>query len=399
MTIIRSAAMIIVAVLFTTTLGCQAKAPVVAELPPPEVTVCQPLSQEVIDYFNTFNGTTEAKEEVDVRAQVSGYIIKINFVDGQEVKKGDLLVEIDPRPYQAALDKAQAEVAKSQAQVIKAKADLARSTKLLPTKAITQEDYDLNVAQKAVADALLLAAEAAVRDAKLNMEFTKVTSPINGRTSRAKYTVGNLIQAGMNGSSVLTTIVSTDPMYVYFDIDERSMLISQEMARKRGEDPNADHIKDRKIPIEIGLANEEGFPHVGLIDFADNKVDSSTGTIRIRGVFDNSKGYLTPGLFVRVRVPMSEPHKALLVTERAIGTDRDKKYLLVVDDKNIAKYKLVKFGASQGDLRVIESGIKPDDWIIVNGMQRVRPEMTVKPIKGPMPSLSLLEETENTKKP
>jgi RND family efflux transporter MFP subunit len=176
-------------------------------------------------------------------------------------------------------------------------------------------------------------------------------------------------------------------MYVYFDIDERSMLLSQQMAREEGENPRADHIMDRKIPVEIGLANEEGFPHDGIIDFFENKVDSGTGTIRVRGIFDNSTRYLTPGLFVRVRVPSSDPHQALLVAESALGTDRDKKFLLIVDKDDVAQYHQVRLGSPQGDLRVIEAGIKPDDLIIVNGIQRVRPGMKVTPRPGPMPGL------------
>jgi RND family efflux transporter MFP subunit len=374
--------------------GCQSKTPVLTELPPPEVTVCKPIAQKVIDYFATFSGRTKATEEVDVRAQVSGYIVKINFVDGQEVKKGDLLVEIDPRPYQAALDKALADVARNQAQVVKTKADLARSEKLLPSGAISREDYDQQIAARDMASAQLQSAEAAVRDAQLNLEFTKITAPIQGRISRANITAGNLIQAGMGGSSVLTTIVSINPMYVYFDIDERTMLLAQHMAGEEGDKLNAAHIKDRKIPVEINLANEEGFPHIGLIDFVDNKVDTSTGTISARGVFDNSTRYLTPGLFVRVRVPSSDPHQALLVAESALGTDRDKKFLLVVDKDDVAQYHQVRLGSPQGDLRVIEAGIKPDDLIIVNGIQRVRPGMKVTPRPGPMPGLV----EENTQK-
>jgi len=387
MNIYRRAVVGVLTVMLTASIGCKTKPPVIAELPPPEVTVSKPIVQEVTDYFDTFSGRTEAKEEVEVRAQVSGYIVKINFVDGQEVKNGDLLVEIDPRPYQAALDKARAEVARCQAQLIKAKADLSRAERLLPKQAISQEDYDQQVAQKAITEAQLQAAEAAVRDAQLNLEFTQITAPIPGRISRAKITAGNLVQAHMGGSSVLTTIVSTDPMYVYFDVDERSMLLSQQMAREEGKNPSADHIKDRKIPVEIGLANEEGFPHQGFMDFVENKVDSSTGTIRVRGVFDNRSRYLTPGLFVRVRVPASDPHQALLVAESALGSDRDQKFLLVADKDNVAQYHMVRLGTTLGDLRVIEAGIKADDWIIVNGIQRVRPGMKVTPRPGPMPGV------------
>ncbi len=278
----------VLAVMTMAAAGCATKPPALVELPPPEVTVCKPIVKEVVDYFPQFSGRTEATEEVEVRAQVSGYITKIFFTDGQEVKKDDLLVEIDPRPYQAALDKAKAEVARCQALLVKSKADLARSEKLLPSGAISREEYDQQIAAKDMAEAQLQAAQAAVRDGELNLEFTKITAPIPGRTSRARITAGNLVQAGMGGSSVLTTIVSTNPIYVYFDIDERTMLISQQMVREEGENEHPDHIKERKIPVEIGLANEDGFPHQGIMDFVENKVDSSTGTIRVRAVFDNS---------------------------------------------------------------------------------------------------------------
>ncbi len=176
-------------------------------------------------------------------------------------------------------------------------------------------------------------------------------------------------------------------MYVYFDIDERSLLFAQKMAQDKGQNPRPDHIKDLKIPVEIGLADEEGFPHKGIIDFVENKVDPGTGTITVRGMFDNSTRWLMPGLFVRVRVPASDPKQALLVAESAMGTDRDKKFLFVVDKDDVAQYHQVRLGSAQGDLRVIEAGIKADDWVIVNGIQRVRPGMKVTPRPGPMPGL------------
>ena len=215
-----------------------------------------------------------------------------------------------------------------QAQLVKAKADLARSEKLLPSRAISQEDYDQQIAARSYGRRPIAGRRGRRARCATKPGIHQNHRTHTGRISRAKITVGNLVQAGTGGSSVLTTIVSTDPMYVYFDIDERTMLLSQQMAREEGENPRPDHIKDRKVPVEIGLANEEGFPHKGIIDFVDNKVDPSTGTIRVRAVFDNSTRYLTPGLFVRVRVPSSDPHQAMLVAESALGTDRDKKFLL-----------------------------------------------------------------------
>jgi RND family efflux transporter MFP subunit len=387
MNIYRWAGMAVLFALSMAIMGCGTKPPAVVELPPPVVTVCKPIVKEVTDYFPTFSGWVEAPEEVEVRAQVSGYIVKINFTDGQEVKKGDLLVEIDPRPYQATLDKAIAEVAKCKAALKKTEADLARSTRLLPTKAISQEDYDQSLALRDMSIAQLQAAEAARRDAEVNLGFTNIKSPIDGRISRIKITAGNLVQANTGGSSVLTTIVSTNPMYVYFDLDERTMLLTQEMTKEKGKNSRPDKIKEQNIPVEISLANETGFPHNGTLDFAENKVDPKTGTIRVRGVFDNASRYLTPGLFVLVRVPASDPHSALLVAESAIGADRDKKILLVVEKDDVAQAHEVQLGSVQGDLREIKSGIKAEDSIIVNGIQRVRPPMKVKPEPGPMPGI------------
>ncbi len=376
MRIWRRAACIVGSLLFLA--GCAQSDSEPPKPPPPEVTTSKPLSREVTDYFE-FPGQTEAVGEVEVRARVTGYLMKVSFVDGQNVKKGALLYEIDPRPYQAALDRAKGDLARLLALAAKAKADLARSERLRPSGAISQEDYEQSVANLAVDKASIQSAEAAIRDAQLNLEFTKITSPIDGRVSRTRITEGNLVQPGAGDATLLTTVVTINPIYVYFNIDEHVLLQYQEMAFKTGQELHPKILKDLRLPVEIGLANEDGFPHAGILDFADNKIDRNTGTLRSRGVFENPKEYLTPGLFVRVRTPFGAPHQALLVGDRAIGTDQRQKYLLTVNKDDVVQYRRVKVGRLLDGMRVIESGLNPDDLVIVNGLQRARPGATVQP--------------------
>jgi RND family efflux transporter MFP subunit len=373
-----SAAGVVLAIAMICFAGCWKSAPVSIEPPPPEVTVSNPVVREVTDYFE-FPGQTCAVGEVEIRARVTGYIVKVNFEDGQEVKKGDLLFEIDPRPYQAALDRAQGESTRLKAVLEKAKADLERSDRLRPSGAISEDEYEQHVAQLAIVKASIQEAEATVRDAQLNLEFTKVVSPIDGRVSRARITEGNLVQPGTGDAMVLTKVVTVDPIYVYFNIDESALLKYVDRKWQSGDAAHPSRIKDQDISVEIALAKDDGFPFKGVLDFIDNQVDSKTGTIRARGNLENSKQYLTPGLFVRVRIPFGKPRQALMISERAIGTDQRQKYLLTVNNKNVAEYRPIKLGSSHNGLRVVESGIQADDKVIVNGLLRVRPGMTVSP--------------------
>jgi RND family efflux transporter MFP subunit len=345
---------------------------------PPEVIVCKPVVREVTDYFE-FPGQTAAVGVVDVRSRVAGYIVKVDFEDGQEVKQGDLLFEIDPRPYQAVLDRASAESTRLAALLVKAQQSMNRAERLYPSKSISEMDYEDCVAELAVAKASLQSAEAAVRDARVNLEFTRITSPISGRVSKARITEGNLAQLGSDDTTVLTTVVTTNPIYVYFNIDERSLLKYGGLGSRSGRAAHPKHLKDLKIPVEIGLPNEEGFLHRGVLDFIDNQIDSKTGTIRARGVLDNAQEYLTPGLFVRVRVPYGKPHQALLVSDRAVGIDQRQKYLLTVNSRKVVEYRPIKVGGLQDGLRVIHSGIDPQDVIIVKGLQRARAGKAVEP--------------------
>jgi RND family efflux transporter MFP subunit len=361
----------------STIAGCAKPAPLPTP-PPPEVTVGKPVVREVTDYFE-FPGQTEAVGEVEIRARVTGYLIKVNFVDGQNVKKGDLLYEIDPRPYEAVLDRAKGDLARLLALSDKAKADVARSERLRPSGAISQDEYEQHAANLAVHKASIQSAEAAIRDAQLNLEFTKITSPIDGRVSRTRITEGNLVQPGTTEAAVLTMVVTTNPIYVYFNVDERVVLQYQEMALRSGLELHPNILKDLHFPVEMGMANEEGYPHAGILDFADNKIDRNTGTLRARGFFENDKEYLTPGLYVRVRLPFGEPHRALLVTERAIQADQKLKYLLIVGKDNVVKRRPVKVGRSLDGMRVIESGLNADDLVIINGLQRAREDSPVQP--------------------
>jgi RND family efflux transporter MFP subunit len=361
------------------TLGCQGEAPVVASVPPPAVSVAAPLQREVVD-FDEYTGRIVAVEEVEVRARVRGYLVKINFTEGVEVKEGDILFEIDPRPFQAELDAAKGQVAQWEAKLARAEADVARNERLLPKGAASQKDLDSAIADRGEARAAIQSSQAAVERAALDVEFAKVTAPISGRVGRASVTKGNLVNASAGEATLLTKIVSYNPIYVYFDIDERALVQYQQAARKRaGGNERLQNVREAKIPVQIGLAAESGFPHEGVVDFANNQVNSQTGTIQVRGVFANANRSFTPGLFARVRVPVGDQYQAVMVPERAIGTDQGQKYLLAVNDKNVVEYRAVTLGRLHDSLRVIQEGLKPSDLIIVNGIQRARPGLTVTP--------------------
>jgi len=348
------------------------------EPPPPEVEVARPALKEVIDYFE-FPGQTAAVGEVEIRARVTGYIVKVNFEDGQEVKAGDVLFEIDPRPYQAALDQARGELARQQATLVKAETDLARSERLRPSGAVSEDEYEQDVAQLAIVKAAIQTAEAAVRNAELNLEFTKVVSPIDGRVGRRLITEGNFVQPGLDESTVLTTVVTTRPIYVYFDVEEPVLLKYLGSLWQADGKSLLDRIEQLGVPVEIGLADETGFPHVGTLDFVDNQVDRGTGTIQARAVFEKPAACLSPGLYVRVRMPFGQARPAVLVPDRAIGTDLKEKYLLAVNAENVVERRLVQVGSLHDGLREIQSGIGPDDRIIVEGLQRARGGLAVIP--------------------
>lgn len=367
------------AVLVLVLQGCSSEAQTQAAAPAPQVSVAAALERNVQDW-DEFTGRLEAVESVEIRPRVTGYIESVNFTEGGIVKKGDLLFVIDPRPYRADLSKAEAELARAIAREELSTTDVARSEKLLGVKAVSREEYDSRINAQRESTANVEAARAAVTNAKLNLEFTRVTAPINGRVSRAVVTAGNLVTGGSTQATLLTTLVSVDPIYVNFDGDEQVYLKYSELAR-RGDRPSS---RDTANPVLMALANEQGFPHKGTMAFVDNQVDSRTGTIRARASFDNKDGYLTPGLFARVKLLGHSSRNVVLVDDRAVGTDQSQKFVYVVDGDNKVAYRSVKVGRLTDGLRIVQEGLQPGENVIVNGLQRVHPGVVVAPEKVAM---------------
>jgi multidrug efflux system membrane fusion protein len=366
--------------------GCGHKKPPRADSGPPTVTVSQPVERQVTDYVD-FTGRTDAPFQVAIRPRVTGYLTRMPFREGSEVKKDDVLFEIDDRPYKAELDRARAEVARLKAALTKAQADLdiGEQTYKNNPGAISQQDLVKRRGARDENQGGLDAAKATQDHNQLNFDWCKVTSPIDGQVSRYYYTLGNLVT---QDTTVLTTVVSQDPMYAYFDIDERTML---QILRSTILVGQTDPLATKDVPVLMSVADEDGFPHVGYVNFANNTVDPSTGTLTARGVFANpvastGRRLLRPGMFVRIRLPLGKPHPALLVNEQAIGTDQGQKFLYVVDEQNKVAYHRIKPGALQDDgLRVISEGLQAGEWIIVNGLQLVRPGIQVETERVPMP--------------
>ncbi|NYT59318.1 efflux RND transporter periplasmic adaptor subunit [Alcaligenaceae bacterium] len=335
------------------------------------VDVAQVSSRSITDW-REYSGRLEAVEQVRIRPLVSGTITKVHFQDGSLVKAGDVLFTIDPRPYQAAVDGAQAELAAAKARKAYAGADLARARRLLDKNAIAKRDFEQKRNASRVAAAQTLAAEAALASAELDLEHTQIVAPVSGRVSRAEVTEGNIVAAG-TGAQPLTTLVSVDKMYASFEVDEQSFLSFVNPARKGQGGPAS---------VSMGLSNEQGFPRLGKVASIDNRLDTSSGTIRVRAVFDNADGLLLPGLYARIRLAGGAPRPAVLIEETAIGTDQGKRFVVVVDKQNRTAYREVQLGAVQQGLRVIEAGLSPGERIVVNGLQRIRPGDAVTPETG-----------------
>lgn len=353
--------------------------PAMAAPPPPAVTVAHAPARTVTE-TDEFTGHLEAVHAVEIRPRVSGYIQRVAFTEGAEVHRGDLLFVIDPRPYQADLARAQAQLEQARTARSLAAADLARAKKLVAVQAISREEYDARASADAAGDAQVRAAEAAVETARLNLAWTQVRSPIDGRVGRAELTVGNLAQGGAPSSTLLTTVVSLDPMYLYFETDERTYLRWASLASHA-----AGHARhSAAIPVSMGLVNETGFPHEGTIDFVDNRVDPVSGTIRMRAVFHNTDRRLTPGLFARVRVAGGTPYSATLVLDQAVGTDQDRKFVYVLGPADTVQYREVTLGPVIDGLRVVRSGLRPGDEVVIDGLQRIRPGVKVSPTLAPM---------------
>jgi RND family efflux transporter MFP subunit len=356
-----------------------------AEAPPPappKVTVAHPEQRTLVDE-DIYTGWLEAAETVDVRSRVRGHIEKIGFTDGQVVKKGDLLFQLDPRPFEADVGQARDQLRIAEAQKVAADRDYDRMKELVATGAVSKTEAD-----KSEARALSLAAqvEASKQDIvrkALDVEYARITAPIGGRISRAQLTVGNFVNAG-GTDPVLTTIVSIDPIYLYFNIDERSLQRYQKTYAERIRQRAT--VKEAKFPFSFGLDSDQGFPNQGVLDFANNRVDAGTGTIQVRGVVANPQNRFTPGSRARVRIPFGDPYQATLVPDTAILTDQDKKYLFLLNEKNVVYRRDIKPGRLLDDgMRVVNAvdkgqEIKPSDWVIVIGLQRARINNPVEPM-------------------
>lgn len=362
-------------------LGCSRRPPGAKPPPPPEVTVAHPVQKDVVEW-DVYTGHLQAPEVANVAARVSGLIVTMPFEEGAIVKRGDVLTVIDDRPFKADVDSKQADRQKAEAALTIAKVTFRRLSGLQRENAgaVSQQDVDNSNAVVEQAEAAVASAKAALESARLNLEWCRVLSPIDGRVSYKLVTVGNLVNGGAGQATLLTTVQSVSPVYCYVDVDEHSVLKYQRLAQER----KLLSARDGKIPCYVQLGNETGFPHKGVIDFIDNHVDPTTGTMRMRGVLENKSGTLIPGLFARMRVPGSGRYRTLLVPDTAIGNDQSRRNVLVVDKDNKVSVRPVTLGALFGGLRSILSGISADDRIVVNGQMHARPGAPVTPTEVPV---------------
>ncbi|WP_053145055.1 multidrug efflux RND transporter periplasmic adaptor subunit MexE [Pseudomonas sp. P97.38] len=345
-----------------------------ASMPPAKVSVAKVLEQPVNEW-DEFTGRLEAPETVEIRPRVSGQIDDVAFTEGALVKKGDLLFQIDPRPFQAEVRRLEAQLAQARATATRSENEAQRGDRLRQSNAISAELADSRTTAAQEARAVVAAIQAQLDLAKLNLSFTRVISPISGRVSRAQITAGNLVTADV---TPLTSVVSTDKVYAYFDADERVFLKYTQLARQ-GQ-------RGQATPVYMGLSNEDGNPHLGQMNFVDNQVNPQTGTIRGRAVFDNKDGEYTPGLYARLKLVGSGTYSAVLINDEAVGTDLGKKFVLVMDADNKPAYRAVELGPKIEGLRIVRNGLSKNDTIIVKGLQRARPGSPVTPETVPMAS-------------
>lgn len=358
------------------TLSSRAAKPLAASASAPaSVSVASVLEKSVTEW-DDFSGRVDAIDRVEIRPRVAGAIDAVHFQEGQLVKKGDLLFTIDPRPYQAELARADAAVAGAQATLALSTTELERTRRLLEEHAVAQRELDQRENTLVEANASLQAANAARLTARLNLQYTAITAPVSGRVSRAEITVGNVIAAGAT-APVLATLVSVSPVYVDFEVDESTYL-------RYASNGAVGNSGIAHIPVAIGLTNEDGYPRQGKIKSFDNRLNTGSGTIRVRAVFDNANGALTPGMYARVRTGGAAAEEAVLIDDKAVGTDQDKKYVMVVGSDNKATYRAIKLGPMVDGLRIVRAGLKKDEKIVVNGLQRIRPNDTVTPVVVPM---------------
>jgi len=351
------------------------KAPETAQqMPAAKVSVAEVIEQP-INEWDEFTGRLEAPESVEIRPRVSGFVDRVAFAEGSLVKKGDLLFQIDPRPFQAEVKRFEAQLQQARASQARTQSEANRGERLRQSNAISAELADARASAAAEAKAAVAGIQAELDNARLNLSFTRVTAPIDGRVSRAEITEGNLVNAGQ---SLLTTLVSTDKVYAYFDADERVFLKYVELARQAG-----GQTRDAS-PVYLGLSSEDGHPHLGELDFLDNQVNPQTGTIRGRAVFDNRDGRFTPGLYARLKLVGSGQYAAALIKDEAVGTDLGKKYVLVLDKDNAVQYRAIELGPKLEGLRIVRQGLAKGEKIVVNGLQRAFPGSTVDPQSVPM---------------
>jgi len=369
--IIAAVSLAVIGTAFSISHNSEAAKPETVAMAPTPVTVAPVVSRSVIEW-DEFSGRVEAIEYVDIRPRVAGTIVGVHFKEGQMVKAGDLLFSIDPRPYQAELARAEAQKAQASAALNLAHTELERTRRLADENAVARRELDQRSNAVLETEAQLKAAEAAVMTARLNLQYASVTAPVSGRVSRAEITLGNLVGVGLN-TPPLTTLVSVSPVYVNFEIDEQTF----QRYAALGATGNANV---ERIPVAIGLSNEEGYPHLAKLQAFDNRVDTQSGTIRARAVVKNAEHLLTPGMFARVRIGGGGQKLALLIDDKAVGTDQDKKFVMVVDDSNKATYRAVKLGPIVDGMRVVRSGLEAGEKVIVNGLQRVRPNDQVAPV-------------------
>ena len=361
------------------------------EPPPPQVTVAMPVIQEVTDYLE-FTGTTVAFDHAEARARVAGVLESMHFTPGTYVEQGELLFVIDPRQYKAELQAAEAELASAQADVKLAQTELARAKELYKQNAGPESDVVKWQGQLGTTRADILIAEAKIESAELLVEYSQVAAPISGRVGREQVDLGNLV--GNGEATLLTDVTRFNPMYVYFSLNERNLLrllkVYREKIQERGGDTTSTYLKQEKMPVYMGLADEEDYPHEGILEFAESAVDTGTGTMELRGIFvnDGRPPALLPGLFARVRVPVDQRADMLLVTERAVAQDQGGTYLLVVNSENKVERRSVTTGHRIDGMAVIEEGLLKDDQVVVEGVQRARPGRMVTPQSVEMSGLT-----------
>jgi multidrug efflux system membrane fusion protein len=359
--------------------GCGENSAKQSEAPPPSVSVSEPVHRNVTEW-DEFTGRFQAIDHVSIRARVSGYLQSAHFEEGSMVKKGDLLFVIDPRPYEAVAEEEQGRLQTAQAQLTFASRDLERAVELGRTQAVSQQVIDQRRQALQSAEAAVITAEGALKRARLDVEFTRVVSPMDGRIGRKLVTEGNLVSGGDTSATLLTTVVSLDPIYLYFNLDEQTYLKSTRL-RLDVQAPTPQNKDNNLNPVHVGLPDDTGFPHEGRMDWIDNELDPGTGTLRGRAVLPNPQLRFSPGQFGRVRLIGSAPYEALLLPDSAIGSDQSRKIVYVVGKDNVIEMREVKLGRLIDGLRVVREGLKPDETVVISGLQRVRAGGRVTPTR------------------